>query len=72
MTRVAAFSSLRLAFTYTPSTQRKELSVDAARRLARTIEAVLVQADQCGVLEDIHVRRRRAPPPRSRQPEIRK
>ena len=29
-----------------------ELSVDAARQLVKTIEAVLAQADQCGVLED--------------------
>src|SRR2546427_12623653 len=29
-----------------------ELSVDAARQLAKTIEAVLAQADQRGVLED--------------------
>jgi hypothetical protein len=29
-----------------------ELSVDAARQLVRTIEAVLAQADQRGVLED--------------------
>ncbi|MBI3824820.1 MAG: hypothetical protein HY294_02355 [Candidatus Rokubacteria bacterium] len=32
-----------------------ELSVDAARRLVKTIEAVLAQADERGVLEDIHV-----------------
>ena len=29
-----------------------ELSVDAARKLVKTIEAVLAQADQRGVLED--------------------
>ncbi len=29
-----------------------ELSVDAARQLVKTIEAVLAQADQSGVLED--------------------
>jgi hypothetical protein len=29
-----------------------ELSVEAARRLVKTIEAVLAQADQRGVLED--------------------
>jgi len=29
-----------------------ELSVDAARKLVQTIEAVLAQADQRGVLED--------------------
>jgi len=29
-----------------------ELSVDAARQLVKTIEAVLAQADRCGVLED--------------------
>jgi uncharacterized protein DUF6295 len=32
-----------------------ELSVDAARQLVRTIQAVLAQADQRGVLEDIRV-----------------
>jgi len=32
-----------------------ELSVDAARQLVRTIEAVLAQADQRGVLEDLPV-----------------
>src|SRR5215475_10556559 len=32
-----------------------ELSVDAARQLVKTIEAVLAQADQRGVLEDIPV-----------------
>ena len=31
-----------------------ELSVDAARKLVQTIEAVLAQADQRGVLEDKH------------------
>jgi hypothetical protein len=31
-----------------------ELSVEAARALVKTIEAVLVQADQQGVLEDKH------------------
>ena len=30
-----------------------ELSVEAARQLVKTIEAVLAQADQRGVLEDI-------------------
>ena len=30
-----------------------ELSVDAARQLVKTIEAVLAQADQRGVLEDL-------------------
>ena len=37
-----------------------ELSVDAARRLVKTIEAVLAQADRQGVLED---RPLAAPPP---------
>ena len=32
-----------------------ELSVEAARQLVKTIEAVLAQADQRGVLEDISV-----------------
>jgi hypothetical protein len=32
-----------------------ELSVEAARELVKTIQAVLAQADQRGVLEDIHV-----------------
>jgi hypothetical protein len=32
-----------------------ELSVEAARQLVKTIEAVLVQADQRGVLEDLPV-----------------
>src|SRR5262245_14548670 len=32
-----------------------ELSVDAARQLVKTIEAVLAQADQRGVLEDVPV-----------------
>jgi uncharacterized protein DUF6295 len=32
-----------------------ELSVDAARQLVKTIQAVLAQADQRGVLEDIRV-----------------
>ena len=32
-----------------------ELSVEAARQLVKTIEAVLAQADQRGVLEDIPV-----------------
>jgi hypothetical protein len=32
-----------------------ELSVDAARQLVKTIEAVLAQADQSGVLEDLPV-----------------
>jgi len=32
-----------------------ELSVDAARRLVKTIEAVLAQADQRGVPEDVPV-----------------
>jgi hypothetical protein len=32
-----------------------ELSVDAARQLVNTIQAVLAQADQRGVLEDIRV-----------------
>ncbi len=32
-----------------------ELSVEAARKLVKTIEAVLAQADQRGVLEDIPV-----------------
>ena len=32
-----------------------ELSVDAARQLVKTIEAVLAQAEQRGVLEDIRV-----------------
>ena len=32
-----------------------ELSVDAARQLVKTIEAVLAQADQRGVLEDLPV-----------------
>ena len=32
-----------------------ELSVEAARKLVKTIEAVLAQADQRGVLEDIRV-----------------
>jgi hypothetical protein len=31
-----------------------ELSVDAARQLVKTIEAVLAQADRQGVLEDRH------------------
>src|SRR6516162_11810941 len=31
-----------------------ELSVEAARKLVQTIEAVLAQADQRGVLEDKH------------------
>ena len=31
-----------------------ELSVEAARKLVQTIEAVLAQADQRGVLEDRH------------------
>ncbi len=31
-----------------------ELSVEAARELVKTIEAVLAQADQQGVLEDKH------------------
>ena len=31
-----------------------ELSVEAARQLVKTIEAVLAQADQRGVLEDKH------------------
>ncbi len=32
-----------------------ELSVEGARRLVQTIEAVLAQAEQRGVLADIHV-----------------
>src|SRR6266508_3895506 len=32
-----------------------ELSVDAARQLVKTVEAVLAQADQRGVLEEIRV-----------------
>jgi Family of unknown function (DUF6295) len=32
-----------------------ELSIEAARELVKTIEAVLAQADQRGVLEDIRV-----------------
>ena len=32
-----------------------ELSVDAARQLVKTIQAVLAQADERGVLEDIRV-----------------
>jgi hypothetical protein len=32
-----------------------ELSVDAARQLVKTIEAVLAQAGERGVLEDIRV-----------------
>ena len=32
-----------------------ELSVEAARKLVKTIEAVLAQADQRGVLEDVPV-----------------
>src|SRR5262249_36635934 len=32
-----------------------ELSVEAARELVKTIQAVLAQADQRGVLEDIRV-----------------
>jgi hypothetical protein len=32
-----------------------ELSVEAARQLVKTIEAVLAQADQRGVLEDLPV-----------------
>jgi hypothetical protein len=32
-----------------------ELSVEAARQLVKTIEAVLAQADQRGVLEDVAV-----------------
>src|SRR4029434_2824071 len=32
-----------------------ELSVDAARQLMKTIEAVLAEADQRGVLEDVPV-----------------
>jgi len=32
-----------------------ELSVEAARQLVKTIEAVLAQADQRGVLEDLRV-----------------
>jgi hypothetical protein len=31
-----------------------ELSVEAARKLIQTIEAVLAQADERGVLEDKH------------------
>ncbi len=38
-----------------------ELSVDAARRLVESIQAVLAQADARGVLEDIPL----APPPAS-------
>ena len=38
-----------------------ELSVDAARRLVKTIEAVLAQAGQRGVLEDLHVAAAPAP-----------
>jgi len=40
-----------------------ELSVDAARQLVKTIQAVLAQADQRGVLEDIPVSA--SPAPRS-------
>ncbi|MGH7387903.1 MAG: DUF6295 family protein [Candidatus Rokuibacteriota bacterium] len=40
-----------------------ELSVDAARRLVTAIEAVLAQADQRGVLEDIPVAVAPAPRP---------
>jgi len=32
-----------------------ELSVEAARQLVKTIEAVLAQADQRGVLEDVPI-----------------
>jgi hypothetical protein len=32
-----------------------ELSVEAARRLVQTIQAVLAEADQRGVLEDLPV-----------------
>jgi hypothetical protein len=32
-----------------------ELSVDAARQLVKTIQAVLAQADERGVLEDVRV-----------------
>src|ERR671931_2577456 len=38
-----------------------ELSVDAARQLVKTIEAVLAQADQRGGLEDIPVAAAPAP-----------
>jgi hypothetical protein len=38
-----------------------ELSVDAARQLVKTIEAVLAQAGQRGVLEDIPVAAASAP-----------
>jgi hypothetical protein len=38
-----------------------ELSVDAARQLVKTIEAVLAQADRRGVLEDIPVATAPAP-----------
>ena len=40
-----------------------ELSVDAARQLVKTIEAVLAQAGQRGVLEDIPVAAAPAPRP---------
>jgi hypothetical protein len=40
-----------------------ELSVDAARQLVKTIEAVLAQADQRGVLEDLPVAAGPAPGP---------
>jgi hypothetical protein len=40
-----------------------ELSVDAARQLVKTIEAVLAQAEQRGVLEDIPVAPAPAPRP---------
>jgi Family of unknown function (DUF6295) len=40
-----------------------ELSVDAARQLVKTIQAVLAQADQRGVLEDIPVAAAPAPRP---------
>jgi hypothetical protein len=40
-----------------------ELSVEGARRLVKTIEAVLAQADQRGVLEDIAVVATPAPHP---------
>ena len=40
-----------------------ELSVDAARELVKTIQAVLAQADQRGVLEDIPVAAASVPRP---------
>jgi hypothetical protein len=43
-----------------------ELSIEGARRLVQTIEAVLAQAEQRGVLEDVSVAA--APAPRAQDP----